>query len=126
MINARATGLQVELHIAGEPVELAPGLDLTAYRIIQESVTNTLKHATAHRIDIHLTYRPAAVDLIIADDGTQPVQESSDTGHGLVGIRERAALFGGTASAGPVPNGGWVVQAHFPIDAPEPAREAVS
>jgi signal transduction histidine kinase len=107
-------GLPVSLHVKGDPRRLPSGVDLSAYRIVQESLTNTLKHggpgATA---DVTLDYRPEGLDLTIVDDG-RGLTGPSDGGHGLVGIRERTALLSGELTAGPRPGGGFSVHAHLP------------
>ncbi|CAN5183966.1 histidine kinase [soil metagenome] len=110
----RATGLQLEVDVVGDPVPLPAALDLTAYRIVQEALTNTLKHSGATRAAIRLTYRSSAL-LIEAEDDGAPRPTGNRTGHGLVGIGERAALFGGTVTAGAAEDGGWRVHAELPL-----------
>jgi signal transduction histidine kinase len=110
----RDAGLCVELRSEGEPAPLPPGIDLSAYRIVQEALTNTLRHAHAARADVRLVYRPDALELEILDDGS--VAGSVDgQGHGLIGMRERASLYGGTFSAGPQAGGGYRVSARLPL-----------
>jgi signal transduction histidine kinase len=113
----RAAGLDVEMEVDGEPVPLPAALDLTCFRIIQEALTNTLKHGGATRASVQLRYTPDALLIAVADDGTAapPVDR---VGHGLVGIGERVALFGGTAKAGPGRGGGWRVHVELPLPAP--------
>jgi signal transduction histidine kinase len=113
----RATGLDVTVRVEGDPVELPAGLDLTAYRIVQEALTNTLKHSGAAHASVVLSYGPASLEIEIVDDGTQ-TPPADGTGHGLVGIRERVSLFGGTAAIGPAEGGGWRVRAELPLLAP--------
>ena len=93
-------------------------MDLSAYRIVQEALTNTLKHAGPARAEVAIRYRPDAVELEIADDGRGPAATNGD-GHGLVGMRERATLYGGELSAGARDGGGFVVRARLPIPTSE-------
>ena len=119
-----AAGLPVQLRITGERSELPPGLDLAAYRVVQEALTNVLKHAGNSPTSVTLEYRDDELLLDIADAGRpDPVTTSalgvpSGTGRGLLGLRERAALYGGQLDAGPRPGGGWRLRARFPIDPP--------
>jgi signal transduction histidine kinase len=108
-------GLAVELRIDGEPVALAPGVDLSAYRIVQEALTNTLRHAGRARAHVAVRYSPSAVELEIADDGQGAPATVNGSGHGLIGMRERTALYGGRLDAGPRPGGGFVVRAQLPL-----------
>lgn len=103
---------------------MPPGLDLTAYRIIQEAVTNVLKHAQATSVRVAIAYERNQLELEVSDDGSavgsSVVQEQSilgGGGHGLIGMRERATVFGGTISAGRTPGSGWTVHARLPIAA---------
>jgi signal transduction histidine kinase len=106
--QVRATGQRVELAVQGEPVTLDPGLDLTAYRIVQEALTNTLKHAPDGRVVVTIGYEPSMLTLEVVDDGgrgrvaaaTAGLAHGVDPGHGVIGMIERAALFGGTLEAG--------------------------
>jgi signal transduction histidine kinase len=110
-------GLPVDVTMEGERGSLAPGLDLVAYRIVQEALTNSLKHARAHRAKVTIRYTPTAVHLEVCDDGRPPAGARPDgTGHGLVGMRERAALYGGEVAAGPGETGGYLVRASLPRD----------
>jgi signal transduction histidine kinase len=108
-------GLPVRLHVDGERVPLPRAIDLSAYRIVQEGLTNTLKHAHASRADVTVRYRPDELELEVADDGNGPVT-SNGLGHGLVGIRERVNIYGGEMSAGAAPAGGFVLNARLPVD----------
>ncbi|MGD0167655.1 MAG: sensor histidine kinase [Gaiellaceae bacterium] len=112
--QVRATGLEVDLELKGELTELPSGVDLSAYRIIQEALTNTLKHAQASRARVRLSRHGGELELEIADDGAGPSKESRD-GHGLIGMQERAALLGGVFTAGVAEKGGFVVRARFPL-----------
>jgi signal transduction histidine kinase len=115
LAQTRTTGLEVELRIHGKPRPLPPGLDLTAYRIVQEALTNTRKHGRASRADVALRYTPSALEVEIVDDGTAPVAAASNGGHGLVGMRERVRIAGGTLEVGPLPGGGFRVAARLPL-----------
>jgi signal transduction histidine kinase len=116
--QVRAAGLEVELHVEGAPQPLPPGVELSAYRIVQEALTNVLKHARASRAEVLLRYCVRALELEVTDDGTGAPANGS--GHGLIGMRERAALYGGTLTAGRQPNGGFHVMAQLPHDGAEP------
>jgi len=113
----REAGLPVELRVEGEPVPLAPGVDLSAYRIVQEALTNTLKHAQPARARVLVRYANRRLQLEIVDDGsaTHPPGWEGN-GHGLVGMRERAAFYGGVLTAGPEPGGGYAVRARLPVE----------
>ena len=116
--QVRAAGLPVTLTVDGTPPSPLPaGVDLSAYRIVQEALTNTLKHAQAGHADVHVKYRPCAIELAITDDGTSPDKSSATGhGHGLVGMRERATLYGGSLHAGPRQPAGYQVQATLPFE----------
>jgi signal transduction histidine kinase len=100
----RQAGLPVQLRVEGQPERLPPGVDLAAYRIVQEALTNTLRHAGPAHAEVLVRYQEHAVELEILDDGGGPVQRDGaggGRGHGLVGMRERVALYGGTLETGP-------------------------
>jgi signal transduction histidine kinase len=122
---ARAAGLEVRLTVSGDARPLPPGVDLAAYRVVQEAITNVLRHAGAARIECAVDYGATAVDLQVTDDGTGSVPNGSG-GHGLVGMRERVAVYGGAVEAGPRPGGGWSVHAVVPIPDTEPAPAAAT
>jgi signal transduction histidine kinase len=107
LANVRAAGLETRLTESGQRPELPPSAHLAVYRMIQEALTNSLKHADATAALICLTYLPQAVELEVTDNGRAAA--GSGEGHGLVGMRERAAVFGGEVSAGPCLAGGWRV-----------------
>ena len=107
-------GLPVELHFEGEPYPLPRGLDLSAYRIVQEGLTNALKHAHASDADVIVRYRPDEVEIEVRDNGNG-VATSDGLGHGLVGIRERVKIYGGEMSAHPEPEGGFVLSTRLPV-----------
>jgi signal transduction histidine kinase len=113
--DVRAAGLDVRLQVHGEPVALPPGLDLSAYRIMQEALTNTLKHAHAHRSDVEVSYGPQDLRVEVRDDGRGPAGDDG-LGHGLVGIGERVKIYGGEMTAGRSPAGGFVLRARLPLD----------
>jgi signal transduction histidine kinase len=110
----RATGLPVEAVVEGEPRPLPPGVDLSAYRIVQEALTNALRHAGPASARVLVRYAPDAVELEVVDDGQGPPAAGATGGHGLIGMRERAHLFGGDLEAGPRAGGGYVVSARLP------------
>jgi signal transduction histidine kinase len=111
----RQAGLDVGLRIEGEPVPLPPGLDLAAYRIVQEALTNTLKHAGPVEAEVVVRYRQSMLELEILDNGSAAPVESGGSGHGLIGMRERAALYGGVMEAGSRNGHGYAVHARLPI-----------
>lgn len=108
-----ATGTAARLIISGAPVGLAPGVELAAYRIIQEALTNTRRHAPGAAVDVELRYRPGSLWLRVRDNGPGPPAAPAE-GHGLLGMRERAGAVGGRLSSGPSPVGGFVVEATLP------------
>ena len=111
----REVGLPVELHVEGERRELPVGIELSAYRIVQEALTNALKHAGDASTTVHVRYTPNSLELEIADDGNGNTSHVSGGGHGLVGMRERVALYGGRFDASPDPQGGFVVRVRLPV-----------
>jgi signal transduction histidine kinase len=123
--DVRSTGTSVDLVVDGTPPAGATdGFALSVYRIVQEALTNALRHAPGASIEVRLAYGPSAVRIEVEDRG--PGKATSATprggGHGLVGMRERVRLLDGTLTAGPVPGGaGWLVRADLPVDAEVPA-----
>ncbi len=107
-------GLPVRLHVEGEPVPLPPALDLSAYRIVQEGLTNALKHARASHADVVIRYRPDELQIDVRDDG-KGASRSDGLGHGLVGIRERVKIYGGEMTAGTATGGGFVLSTRLPL-----------
>ena len=107
-------GLPVRVHVEGEPVALPLPIDLSAYRIVQEGLTNALKHARAERADVTVRYRPGELELEVRDDGTGSAT-TDGLGHGLVGIRERVKIYGGEMTAGSANGGGFVLSARLPL-----------
>jgi signal transduction histidine kinase len=112
-------GLPVELHVEGEAFPLPRAVELSAYRIVQEGLTNSLKHARAGRARVTLRYGAEQLEVEVADDGRGPAK-SDGHGHGLVGVRERVKIYGGEMSAGPGPDGGFVLNARLPIGGGRP------
>jgi signal transduction histidine kinase len=119
--RVRDAGLPVSVTVEGEARPLSPGVDLSAYRIVQEALTNTLKHAgRPASATVGVTYRPEAVDIRVVDSGTSATPAAgsdSRPGHGLIGMRERAALYGGQIEVGPLADGGFGVQVTLPTGA---------
>jgi signal transduction histidine kinase len=117
--QATAAGVPVELQVDGPARPLPAGLEVSAYRIVQEALTNTIKHAPGGRATVTVRYRPHTVELEVVDTGggPGPARPAGDGGHGLRGMRERVALYGGVFEAGPCP-GGFRVLAAFPTDQP--------
>ena len=113
--QVRAAGLPVDLVVEGAPQTLPPGVDLAAYRVVQEALTNALKHAGAARAEVRVRYGSVTVELAVTNDGHAAT--NGRAGHGLVGMRERVALYGGRLEAGPRAGGGYAVRATLPIDA---------
>jgi signal transduction histidine kinase len=118
--NLRAAGLDVALEVTGEaPVDVPPGVELASYRVVQESLTNAVRHAPGARVVVDLDYAPDGIDIVVDDDGAglMPVRPAA-SGHGLMGMRERVATGGGTLDVGPRSSGpGWRVHARFPLRA---------
>jgi signal transduction histidine kinase len=117
--EVRGAGLDVRVDVHGDTVPLPPGLDLSAYRIVQEALTNTLKHAHASRAVVQVTYGCGDIEIVVSDDGRGP-SSSDGRGHGLVGISERVRLYGGDMSAGASATGGFEVRARIPVDGVNP------
>jgi signal transduction histidine kinase len=114
--QAGEAGLPVEVQIEGEAKELPAGVDLTAYRLVQEALTNSIKHAGASRAEVVVRYGQGAVELLIRDDGRGISDGKAESGgHGLVGMRERVAVYGGELEAGPRPDGGYELRARLPL-----------
>jgi signal transduction histidine kinase len=113
--RVREAGLPVELRIEGQPRQLPAGVDISAYRIVQEALTNTLRHAGAGRADVVVRYGDGELRLKVEDDGRGAVNRNGG-GHGLVGMRERATLYGGDLQAGNAAGGGFVVRAQLPFE----------
>ncbi|MDQ1709411.1 MAG: hypothetical protein QOG49_796 [Frankiaceae bacterium] len=121
--HVRSAGLPVSVRVEGQPVELAAGVDLSAYRIVQEALTNALKHAGPASAEVLLRYGEADLQVTVRDNGRGSAAglahdgETESAGHGLAGMRERVSLFGGVLHAGPRRGGGFEVVASLPIEA---------
>ena len=113
--QVREAGLPVELRVEGEPRELPVGIELSAYRIVQEALTNALKHAGEAHASVQVRYGADSLELEIADDGLGGQAPVVSGGHGLAGMRERVALYGGRLDAGRRPSGGFAVRVLLPI-----------
>ncbi|HEV3376757.1 MAG TPA: sensor histidine kinase [Thermoleophilaceae bacterium] len=126
--RARAAGLSVHVHVEGERVRLPTGVDLTAYRVVQEALTNTLKHGGQAQASVRVSYEPNEVVLSIEDDGVGADGGAVELGelgggHGLVGMRERVELYGGRLQAGSRPGGGFAVRVRLPTRPSAPGAE---
>ena len=108
------SGLPVELHVDGKPFPLPRGVDLSAYRIVQEGLTNALKHAHASDADVTVRYRPDELEIEVRDNGDGKAT-SDGLGHGLIGVRERVKIYGGKMSAGATLDGGFVLNTRLPL-----------
>ena len=125
--QVRAAGLPTRLEVAGEPAAIPAAAQLTAFRLVQEALTNTLKHAPAGtRADVRVACAADTLTLTVTDDGpgaadtgARPEDAAGPPGHGLAGMRERAAAYGGRLTAGPLPGGGWQVAAVLTLTTPE-------
>ncbi|RPE41354.1 signal transduction histidine kinase [Streptomyces sp. Ag109_O5-1] len=117
--RVRSGGLPVEFTVDGEPRPLPPGVELCAYRVVQEALTNVLKHAGRAHARVLLRYGPHELTVSVLDDGegVNPDRVRTGAGHGLIGMRERAKLYGGTISVGPRPEGGFAVELTLPTSA---------
>jgi signal transduction histidine kinase len=113
-----SAGLRVDVRCQGAATDIPPGVDFTAYRIVQEALTNALKHAGRAQASVTVTYEPGALSLEIVDDGRGVNGRSTDGGHGLLGMRERVAVYGGTFDAGPRHGGGFRVGVRLPYGEP--------
>ncbi|MEU1180689.1 sensor histidine kinase [Streptomyces sp. NPDC005820] len=113
-----AAGVPVDIRLTGAPFTLPPGVDLCIYRVIQEALTNVMKHAPTANASVTVHYDEAAVRVSVTDDGQKPVLAGTTAGptaHGLIGMRERAGIYGGTVTAGPRPQGGFEVALTVPV-----------
>jgi signal transduction histidine kinase len=116
--NLRAAGLDASFEVMGDvPGSVPPGTELACYRVVQESLTNVVRHAPGARVVVDLDYSPGAIDIVVDDDGAgHPAPRAAASGHGLLGMRERVAASGGTLEVGPRATGpGWRVHARFPL-----------
>ncbi|WP_329389144.1 sensor histidine kinase [Streptomyces sp. NBC_01351] len=115
--QAAAAGLTVVVTVEGAPRALAPGMDLAAFRILQEALTNVVRHSGSRTARIRLGWQPGALELRVDDEGPATGDPAGGSGNGLVGMRERASALGGTIEAGPRPDGGFRVVARLPLKA---------
>jgi signal transduction histidine kinase len=116
LADVRRAGLAVRLHVEGRPYPLPPALDLSAYRVVQEGLTNALKHAGASRADVVVRYGPDRLGIDVRDDGRGSVSGGvPGDGHGLVGVRERVKIYGGRMTTGQAAGGGFVLSTCFPL-----------
>jgi signal transduction histidine kinase len=116
-----AAGLPIDLQVRELPSDLSPGLDLAVFRVIQEALTNVIKHAGKPSTTVRLSHDDGQLVVVVSDTG-RPIRAAAPAvpagaGRGLIGLRERIALYGGVLEAGPTSGGGWVVRARFPVDA---------
>ena len=115
--DMRDAGLVVDVTIKGELSALSPGVDLAGYRVVQEALTNTLKHAPGARVQTSIVCSESALEIEVIDDGHgRTSSEGNHVGHGLVGMRERVTLYGGELVTGPTPDGGFAVRARIPLE----------
>jgi signal transduction histidine kinase len=120
LVNDLATaGLHVDVRVTDGALDLPPGVDLTAYRIVQEGLTNVLKHAGPATACVDIRSDEGVLDIEITDDGRGVNGRAAAGGHGLLGMRERVAVYGGTLATGPRPGGGYRVAAEIPFGVPE-------
>jgi len=117
--EVREGGLDLEVATEGDLTHIPPGLDLSAYRIVQECLTNVVKHAHARRAEVKVVCRRHSLEIDVSDDGRGIDGSAKAVGFGLIGMRERAALYGGTVEASPAAGGGFRVRAVLPLDASE-------
>jgi signal transduction histidine kinase len=125
-----AAGLPIDLRVGELPQELSPGLDLAVFRVIQEALTNVIKHAGKPPTTVSLNYSDDQLVVEVADTG-RPILAAAPAvpagaGRGLVGLRERIAIYDGALDAGPRSGGGWIVRARFPVDAPPPGHRSAA
>ncbi|MGP3935209.1 sensor histidine kinase [Nonomuraea sp. KM88] len=114
--NVRGAGVALTTEIAGTPRPLSPGVELSAFRIVQEALSNAMRHAPDTPVTVRLSYRPDALGLRVVNAAPgAPVPSSPGAGHGLLGMRERAAMLGGDLVAGPTPDGGYEVSVFLPV-----------
>ena len=112
--QAGEAGLRVELRVEGDAIKLPAGVDLTAYRLVQEGLTNAIKHARATRAEVLVHYGDGQLEVMVSDNGSG-VGNGDGGGHGLVGMRERVSVYGGELDAGPQPGGGYRLRARLPL-----------
>jgi signal transduction histidine kinase len=111
----RAAGLDAQLRVTGERRDLPAGIELSAYRIVQEALTNVLKHADGAAAVVEIGYQAHALEVVVRDDGRGTPRNLAEGGHGLVGVRERATMLGGRFEAGRQSDGGFAVRVLLPV-----------
>jgi signal transduction histidine kinase len=111
----RQAGLPVTVRVEGEQVALPAGIDLSAFRIVQEALTNTLKHAGPVPVEVVMHYNASTLELVVLDEGQDTISRDNGSGHGLVGMRERVGLYGGTLETGRRDGGGFAVRVRLPL-----------
>jgi signal transduction histidine kinase len=116
--RARDAGLPVDVRVEGEPAGVPPGVDLAAFRIVQEALANASKHAGGARAAVSVRYGEGAIEIEVRDDGRggRAAPSHAGSGHGIAGMRERAALYGGSFQAGRGAAGGFEVRARLPLE----------
>jgi signal transduction histidine kinase len=120
--SARGTGLTVTAAVTGMPRPLPSGVELSAYRILQEALSNAMRHAPGSDVRVEIVYRPAGLELqVVNGPARTPPRRSPGVGHGVLGMRERAAMLGGELTAGSRPDGGYAVAAVLPATRDEEA-----
>lgn len=118
LTEVRLCGLPVDVHVEGASADLPPDVDQVAFRVVQEALTNALRHSGAGRVDVTLQYERHSVRILVDDDGHAVTATPAAAGHGLTGLRERVQQVGGRCSAGPRPDGGWRLEAVLPTELP--------
>jgi signal transduction histidine kinase len=113
--RVRAAGLPVEVELSLPPEPLLSGVDLAAYRVVQEALTNTLKHAVGARAAVVVGHRDGVLEITVRDTGGEPAPAAVGGGRGLIGLRERLAVYGGTLEAGRAPGGGYLITARLQL-----------
>jgi signal transduction histidine kinase len=119
--HARGDGLLVDVQVVGSPRQLEPAVEVSAYRIVQEALTNVRRHANARHVDVRVVYEPECLRIRVSDDGSGRPREASlshdgrQPGYGLIGMRERVEVYGGRLSVSSPPDGGFVVDAELPL-----------
>ena len=114
--SMRRAGLHVDVAVEGDAVRLPPGVDMSAYRIVQEALTNALRHSSAGRAQVRIRYRRADIEIEVIDEGPAVgTTGANGAGYGLTGMRERVALYGGELQAGAAGAGGWALRARLPL-----------
>lgn len=117
--RVRGAGVDVRLDVTGDTVALPVVVDMSAYRLVQEALTNAMRHGHARRVDVEIAYTAEDLRIDVTDDGVGGEPNPAAAGHGLVAMRERVSLVGGSLNVGPRPEGGWAVRARLPLETSE-------